>query len=393
MKRLFCLTLAVLMLALCGCGGSPAQSGTSTPPPAASSSGDPAPVTPPASSTPQTEPVTPPVTVPDPPEAPVIPDPVPAVPAGPVNPLTGLPVEDATLVNRKPVAIMLNNIKVAQPQQGNSQADIIYEVLAEGGITRMLGIYHDVSQLNVVGSVRSARLYYLELALGHDAVFVHAGGSPEFYEKSKEWNLTTVDGVNGYYAYASTGLFWRDKNRVPGKSFGYEHSMVTSGEKLTNVLTKRDLLTDHADPYTYEMSFAADGTPADGKTAVTLTVPFISNGKSTIFRYDADTGVYKAEQYGGAYIDGNDGTQVSATNVLVLQTSCKTVDSAGRLKVDLSSGNGWFACGGKYIPITWEKGERGQQLRYFTADGQPLTLGQGKSYVCIVPLGREIIAE
>lgn len=389
MKRLFCLTLAVLMLTLCGCGGSPAQSGTSSTP-AASSPSDPTPVTPPASSGGQTEtPTTPTV-----PETPVTsdPQPVPDVPAGPANPLTGLPMEEA-LVNRKPVAVMLNNIKVAQPQQGNSQADIIYEVLAEGGITRMLGVYQDVSGLGVVGSVRSARLYYLELALGHDAVFVHAGGSPEFYEKSKAWNLTTVDGVNGYYAYASTGLFWRDKNRVSGKSFGYEHSMVTSGEKLTNVLTKRGLLKDHADAYTYEMSFGADGTPADGQNAATLTVPFIADGKSTIFRYDAADRVYKAEQYGGAYIDGNDGTQVSATNVLVLQAAHKTVDSEGRLQVDLSSGNGWFACGGKYIPITWEKSERGQQLRYFTTDGQPLTLGQGKSYVCIIPENREIIAE
>ena len=143
------------------------------------------------------------------------------------------------------------------------------------------------------------------------------------------------------------------------------------------------------------MSFTADGTPADGKNAATLTVPFIggSNGKTTIFRYDAAAGVYKAEQFGGAYIDGNDGTQVSATNVLVLKTTCTVLDDAGHLQVDLSSGDGWYACGGKYIPITWEKGQRDQQLRYFTTGGQPLTLGQGKSYVCIIPKTREIIAE
>ena len=386
MKRLLCLFLTVLMLALCACGGSPAQSGTSSAPSDSSSA---SPQTPPdkvpPSSGSQTEtPVSPPAE----PETP-IPDPV---PAGPSNPLTGLPA-DETLVNRKPVAIMLNNIKVAQPQQGNSQADIIYEVLAEGGITRMLGVYQDVSQLKTVGSIRSARLYYLELALGHDAVFVHAGGSPEFYEKSEAWKLSTVDGVNGYYSYASTKLFWRDKNRVSGKNFGYEHSMVTSGEKLTDILTKRDLLTDHPDSYTYEMTFATDGTPAGGQNAATLTVPFIAGGKTTVFRYDADANVYKAEQYGGAYVDGNDGTQVSATNVLVLQTTCTVLDSEGRLNVDLSSGNGWYACGGKYIPITWEKRQRGEQLRYFTADSQPLTLGQGKSYVCIIPTSCTPIAE
>ena len=390
MKRLFCLFLVSLTLMLCACGGTPAQSDTpdasvtpsvpETPPAPA----EPAPSVPETPAQPETP------TVPETPPAPV--EPAEPIPAGPTNPLTGLPTEES-LVNRKPVAIMLNNIKVAQPQQGNSQADIIYEVLAEGGITRMLGIYHDISQLGVVGSVRSARLYYLELALGHDAVFVHAGGSPEFYEKTGDWKLTTVDGVNGYYAYASTGLFWRDKNRVAGKNFGYEHSLITSGEKLNAILTKRNLLTDHADGYTYEMSFTADGTPADGKAALSIAVPFTAGGKTTSFHYDDATGVYKVEQYGGAYIDGNDGTQVSATNVLVLTTECTVVDSEGRLTVDLSSGNGWYACGGKYIPITWEKGQRDQQMRYFTADGQPLTLGQGKSYVCIIPEGREIIVE
>ena len=171
--------------------------------------------------------------------------------------------------------------------------------------------------------------------------------------------------------------------------------MITSGEKLTEILTKRNVLTDHTDGYLYEMSFAADGTPSDGKNATTVTVPFIggSKGKTTIFRYNADAGVYYVEQYGAAYIDGNDGTQISATNVLVLRTSCTAMDDAGHLQVDLSSGNGWYACGGKYIPLTWEKGQRDQQLRSFTTDGQPLTLGQGKSYVCVIPTAREITVE
>ena len=262
-----------------------------------------------------------------------------------------------------------------------------------GGIALALLISIEAGLEHAHGAVSVALLRTLVLALGHDAVFVHAGGSPEFYEKTGDWKLTTVDGVNGYYAYASTGLFWRDKNRVAGKNFGYEHSLITSGEKLNAILTKRDLLTDHADGYTYEMSFTADGTPADGKAALSIDVPFTAGGKTTSFHYDDATGVYKVEQYGGAYIDGNDGTQVSATNVLVLTTECTVVDSEGRLTVDLSSGDGWYAYGGKYIPITWEKGQRNQQMRYFTADGQPLTLGQGKSYVCIVPEGREIIVK
>ena len=97
------------------------------------------------------------------------PDPAPAGPAG-VNPLTGLPMEPEYEQNR-PVAVMLNNLKKAQPQLGVSLADIIYEVPAEGGITRMLGVYQTLEGVGNLGSIRSARPYYIELALGHDALF------------------------------------------------------------------------------------------------------------------------------------------------------------------------------------------------------------------------------
>ena len=100
---------------------------------------------------------------------------------------------------------MLNNLKSALPQQGNSQADIIYEVLAEGGITRMLGIYQHPERVGPIGSVRSARQYFWELSQGHNAVFIHAGGSPEFYETKSRLGLFTVDGVNGAYSLAEIG--------------------------------------------------------------------------------------------------------------------------------------------------------------------------------------------
>jgi hypothetical protein len=89
---------------------------------------------------------------------------------------------------------MLNNLKQALPQQGNSQADIIFEVLAEGGITRMMALYQDPSSVGFIGSVRSARRYYMELAAGMDAVFIHAGGSPDFYTVRDNSRITTADG-------------------------------------------------------------------------------------------------------------------------------------------------------------------------------------------------------
>ena len=362
MKRITCLLCALLLLLSAGCGDK-------SPDPTA----DPT----------QTVPIS---------TAPETPEPTPTSVPEPAfyHPLTGLPCEE-DMSQKRPVAVMLNNLKAAQPQQGNSQADIIYEVLAEGGITRMLAVYLEPEALGLIGSVRSARQYYWEIAQGHDAVYIHAGASPEFYETKKSMNLFTVDGVSGRYSSASAGMFWRDRDRVAGHHYAFEHSLLTSGEAITAMLEKEGRGA-HQEGYAYQMTFADNGTPAGGASALTVTVPF-SSYKTGVFRYDPEKKAYLAEEYGEPYIDGNNGSQVSTVNLLVLQTTYQVLDDAGRVRVGLNSGKGWFACGGKIIPITWEKGGADKQLRYFTEDGQPLTLGRGNSYVCFIPTSKTVTAE
>lgn len=309
-----------------------------------------------------------------------------------INPLTGLSTEE-DLAAKRPVAVMLNNLKVALPQQGNGEADIIYEVVAEGGITRMIGIYQTLENVGTLGSIRSARPYYIEIALAHDALFVHAGGSDQAYEDLESWNVDNIDGVRGTYSYAGAGVFWRERDRIEGEWFDYEHSLVASGETILSAWETSDFPMEHGESYQYEMSFAEDGTPAEGESAEVITVPF-SNYKTGVFRYDAEQSVYLVEEYGKAYIDGNTGAQIAVTNVLVLQTEIRnTGDSYGHMEVALSGGSGWFACGGKIIPITWEKDRINGQFRYYTADGAVLTLGQGKSYVNIISDKNEISYE
>ena len=309
--------------------------------------------------------------------------------SGPYNPLTGEPIAEGA-EDLRPVAVMLNNLKTALPQQGNGQADIIYEVLAEGGITRMLAVYQDISQVGNLASIRSARPYYIELALGHDAVYVHAGGSPDAYSDLSAWDVDHIDGVRGTYSYSGSGVFWRDANRISGHSYGYEHSLLTSGEKLTAVLEGDGFTLEHPG-YDCGLTFREDGTPEGGSPASVVTVPF-SDYKTGVFRYDSQQGVYLVEEYGQAYVDGNDGAQVAVTNVLVLQTACRVLDSAGRLSVDLTQGEGWYACGGSMIPILWSKGDRNSPLRYTDLQGNPLELGAGKSYVSIIPTSQTVTA-
>lgn len=339
----------------------------------------------PACGGPEPEPTPTPTPTPAPTAA-STPEPTPTPYDGPVSPLSGLPMGEEW-VNRRPVAIMLNNLEQALPQLGQSMADIIYEVPAEGGITRMLGIYQSLDGVGTIGSIRSARPYYLELALGHDAIFLHAGGSVDAYDKIRQWGVPALDAVNGPYLGGSPGsnLMWRDPERR--KSYSLEHTVVTTGEALMERLPTCGLRLEHEEGYTYDMDFVADGTPAGGETANTITVP-VSHYKTGVFTYDGDSGLYLVEEYGQPYVDGNTGEQVGVTNVLVLKTACRyTGDSLGHITVDLDGeGSGYFACGGRVTGIVWSKDAPYGQLRCYDLGGSPLSFGVGRTYVMLVPL-------
>ena len=358
-KRTAALLLALwMMFGLMGCGGSSGEQE-------------------------QPEEPQPPVEEPEPvPEPEPEPEPEPVDPAR-MNPLSGREMT-GEYRNLRPVAVMFNNLKAAQPQLGVSQADIIYEIPAEGGITRMVGVFQSMDGVGTLGSIRSTRSYYLEVALGHDALLVHAGGSPEAYQDIPNWGVDNMDGVRGG---SDAQIFWRDAERK--KTAGYEHSLLTSGEKVQAYLDGGRYRTEHQDGYTYTQAFAEDGTPADGTAAEQFKLHYTTY-KTGTFDYNADRKLYMVGQYGGAYTDGNSGEQVGVTNVLVLETDIHQIpgDKEGRLNVKMTgAGNGIYFCGGKCVPIQWSKADRNSQFVYRLTDGTHLTLGQGTSYVCIMDPG------
>ena len=298
--------------------------------------------------------------------------------SGPLNPLTGLPTV-TDISNNRPLAIMVNNNIAAQPQHGISRADIIYEVVVEGGITRMMALFQDVSSVGVIGSIRSSRLYYVDLVQGYDAIYIFAGGSPEAYTALSRRNITRLDGTAGH-----EDIYYRDQQRRV--SLGSEHSLMTTGARISQRLPTYGFRLEHEAGYTRALSFTEDGTPSGGEPANDFSVRF-SSSKTTSFSYLESDGLYYLGQFGRSYKDGNDDTQLAFTNVLILKTSISRIpgDSEGRMRVATTgSGTGYFVCGGSYVEIEWSREEPTSQFTYKLSDGSELVFGQGRTYICII---------
>ena len=302
------------------------------------------------------------------------------------NPLTGLPM-DEKYVNRRPVAVMLNNIKKAQPQLGVGKADMIYEIPAEGGVTRLIALYQEIDKAGTLGSIRSARPYYLEVALGHDALLVHAGGSEEAYQDIQSWSIDNMDGVRGG---SDEKIFWRDPDRR--KSMGYEHSMLTSGENIQEYIDSH-FRVFHESNYRWRQTYSDTANLAKSDYAIRygvipaekITVPYNGGYKTGVFEYDAKTNRYLANQYGKPHIDGITGEQIGAENLLILDTEMEVLDKAGRLKVRMTgTGTGVYCQSGYAIPIQWQKTDRNSPFVYTHENGDLLTFLPGQTYICMI---------
>lgn len=292
-----------------------------------------------------------------------------------LNPLTGLPLKNESNLNKRPVAVMLNNIHYAMPQHGVSDADMIFEFNVEGGITRMVGLFQEIDEIGTIGSVRSARACFVETVLGMDAIYAHAGGSAEAINMIYQYGIDDID--ENYTAY------WRDQERA--QTMDYEHTLMTSGENLSNYIAQCGFRTEHDADFVYPITYVEDGTPANGTIAEHIWIPF-SNYKTGTFDYDASTKQYMIGQYDDAYIDGNTDQQVGVTNLLVLYTTVyNSGDSSGHMVIDLQgSGAGTYFCGGKAVDIEWRKDSIYDPFTYYLSDGTPLALGAGHTYVCVV---------
>lgn len=299
------------------------------------------------------------------------------------HPLTGAPLEAPW--SGQAIAVVVNNLKKAMPQKGISQADILYEIEVEGDITRCLAIFTDLSNVAAIGPVRSARTYFNSVAVSYDAPLIHCGGSQglalsarydDSYDRIDNWEH--LDSPSKY--------FYRDLDRY-NSGYAWEHTLFTTGENLQAAV----------DAYGYntptEANFGLqfkDGVELSGENAEEITITFKSK-KKTILTYDASIGQYKLNMHGSEHIDGNTGEPVTFKNVIAIYTKqWYYSDGIHKFYDTIGSGEGYAAIGGKIVPITWSRESLRTPYVYKLADGTPLELDVGTTYIAMVGIKNPI---
>lgn len=298
------------------------------------------------------------------------------------GPLTGLPVEASTL-DQRPIAVMLDNHVSARFQSGLSDADVVYEVLAEGSITRYMAVFQ--SRLpDVIGPVRSARPYYIQLALSYNPLYVHVGGSDQAFIDIKRLQMADIDGMK-----AGSDVYYRtDHKSIP-------HNMYTSYKGITTEQNRRN----YSEKVTYEgLSIKSDYQAIEGDKADYLKVTYKSPtdkdklGYYIEFKYDTETKAYKRYVNGQAQKDETTGIHLEADNILVLKADHKILDSAGRREVDVvGQGLGYYLNQGVSMKIIWVKSEGTSATTYFDEDKNEIFLNPGITWVQIIPTSSDPI--
>ncbi len=290
-----------------------------------------------------------------------------------VNNLTGIKELSKDIKDRRPIAIMVNNISKAQSvQTGLYDADIVYETEVEGGITRLLAVYKNIAETKKIGTVRSARYAYIDLAAGHNAVYVHHG--------QDEVHAVPHFNVVDHFAVGTNNGGGRESNGLSS-----EHTLYAYGDKLFEAIKKQGISVTDSNSKNW-VNFASEEEKLTFEnTATTVKVPF-SASYVTNFKYNAESGKYVRYSGNTERKDYVTGKSIEFKNVFVLKTAIKSACSckAGHVDVGLESGEGYYVVNGTYTPIKWSKGSAKNGFKFTNVDGTELKVNTGNSWVCLV---------
>ena len=296
------------------------------------------------------------------------------------NSTTTTTIKKLNIVNEesksRPYAVMINNVEGARKlQSGLQDAYMVYELMVEGGITRYLALFLDQTTERI-GSIRSARHYYLDYALENDAIYVHHGYSPQARE---DWSKLGVDRIE--VNESTTG--WRDKSA----SKTYEFTLFTNIEKLgKGIGSKRternkDLLLNYSVD-NIDISQMEGAIPANK-----VDIKYSSN-TTTNYEYDTDKNIYLRSVNNKSQNDYVTGKQLTVKNIIVYKVKYINIqgDDKGRQTIDnVGTGTGYYISNGYAVPITWKKDSRSSATVYKYNNGKEIQVNDGNTFIQIMP--------
>lgn len=350
MKRIIALVLALTLL-LCGCGTAQPTEPTTE-----------------ATTEPTTEATTEPTTVPTTEPEPVY-----------FNPLNGEILEEP--YTGRLFAHTITNTPDALPHVGVMDADIMFEMYVSRGVVRNLALFTDIRKAEAIGATRSTRIIFNQIVDHYDAILSHAGGFDMVLEIAQALGIDhfNVDSLYRYGDPIKQATAYRDKvyrryppNDLFGRGEGIYNYAESAGYRMTQPADKD-----------YCLTFVDDATPVNGQIADEITIHFGQKTKTTTMIYDAELGKYVYKQYGKIMKDQITGETEAFNNVIIMEAAVfeNYIYQAANFHL---GGKGYFACGGKVIPILWECDDEESPFRYLTEDGQQLDINRGNTYIAVI---------
>lgn len=283
----------------------------------------------------------------------------------------------------RPIAVMIDNDgPSSRPQIGLERAYMVYEIIVEGGASRIMALFKDASDIEKVGPIRSSRHYFLDYALEHDAIYCHAGWSPKAASDISSLGVNNINGILGndgasFYRDNTYDRTWHnlytDLNKV------YKYGTDKKGYKSTTDVK-------HTAYYDEDTDLSGD------KTALEVILPY-STGYKVTYKYNEADKNY-TRYIGQSEHMSQTGKALNAKNIIVCHVKNYDLNDGegkGRQNLDtVGSGSGYYITNGKAIEITWSKTSRKDRTIYKDADGNELTLNPGNTYVQIMPVSAEI---
>ncbi len=290
---------------------------------------------------------------------------------GPVkyySPLTGAEVESEAVTKQAVTGIMIENSPDARPQSGLKNSGVVFEAVAEGGITRFLAIYQE-QKPQLIGPVRSVRMYYVDWIAAFNASVAHIGGSAAALAEVRNGNYRDID------QFFNAGSYWRASDRYA------PHNVYTSFERLDALNAAKGYTSSSFTGFTRK-----DSKVSEAPNATSINVTISGPLYNSAYTYNAATNTYDRSEGGAPHTDREEG-QISPRVVIVMKVNETTVmeDGARQNIQAVGSGPAYIFQDGTVQEVTWSKASKTEQIKFTDANGKDVPLARGQTWITSVP--------